>query len=83
VGFLLPNRKEKAMKQQTERPRVGKVPPRIKKDPVKLTALLYLREALLDEKYEECDQFIEVAKEFGAQAFEVQALLEEPRRLPL
>ncbi|OGW85093.1 MAG: hypothetical protein A3C35_02595 [Omnitrophica bacterium RIFCSPHIGHO2_02_FULL_46_11] len=50
--------------------------------PVKLTALTYLREALLDGRYEECAFAIEVAKEFGAQEFEVQNLLEDPRRKP-
>ncbi|MBI1977554.1 MAG: hypothetical protein HYS55_02255 [Candidatus Omnitrophica bacterium] len=55
---------------------------RTSKHPVKLTALLYLREALLDEVYEECPFAIEVAKEFGAQDFEIQNLLEDPRRNP-
>lgn len=53
-----------------------------KRDPVKLTALLYLREALLEERYEECADFATVAKEFGAREFEVQNLLEDPRRMP-
>lgn len=55
---------------------------RIKKDPVKLTALLYLREALLAENYEECPVFIEIAREFGAQNFEIINLLEAPSRVP-
>jgi len=55
---------------------------RVKKDPVKLTALLYLKEALLAQHYEECPTFIEVAKEFGAQEREVEELLEDPRRIP-
>ena len=55
---------------------------KVRKDPVKLTALLYLREALKKERYEECSQFIRVAKEFGAQDREVEELLEDPRRLP-
>ena len=50
--------------------------------PVKLTALTYLKEALLKEVYEECAFAIEVAKEFGAQDFEIQNLLEDPRRNP-
>lgn len=54
----------------------------INKDPVKLTALLYLREALLKEQYEECAEFIAIAKEFGANLFEIQSLLEDPRRMP-
>ena len=55
---------------------------RIKKNPVKLTALLYLREALLEERYEECADFITIAREFGANEFEIQYLLEDPRRRP-
>jgi len=55
---------------------------RVKKNPVKLTALLYLREALLGERYEECAGFIRIAKEFGAEVFEIQNLLEDPRRQP-
>lgn len=54
----------------------------VRKDPVKLTALLYLREALLAERYEECAEFIAVAREFGAAEREVQTLLEDPRRQP-
>ncbi len=54
----------------------------ITKDPVKLTALLYLKEALLNQEYEVCREFIEIAKEFGAQDFEIQYLLEDPRRKP-
>ena len=52
------------------------------KHPVKLTALLYLKEALLKERYEECQAVIAVAKEFGAADFEIQDLLEDPRRTP-
>ena len=50
--------------------------------PVKLTALLYLREALVREQYEKCAELIAVAHEFGALPFEVQDLLEDPRRAP-
>ncbi len=55
---------------------------RVKKNPVKLTALLYLREALLKERYEQAPQFIAVAREFGAQEREIEELLEDARRLP-
>ena len=54
----------------------------VKRNPVKLTALLYLREALFRERYEECPQFIEVAKEFGAMESEIEELLEDARRIP-
>lgn len=55
---------------------------RVQRHPVKLTALLYLREALRGERYESCPQFIAVAKEFGANQREVDELLEDPRRMP-
>ena len=55
---------------------------RVKRDPVKLTALLYLREALSSQRYEECPLFIAVAKEFGASHEEVEELLEDVRRMP-
>ena len=55
---------------------------RVRRDPVKLTALLYLREALRRERYEDCSQFVRVAKEFGAQDREIEELLEDPRRTP-
>ena len=54
----------------------------VKKDPVKLTALLCLREALLKQRYEVCSEFIAVAKDFGAKAREIEELLEDARRLP-
>lgn len=52
------------------------------KHPVKLTALLYLKEALRKERYEACPEIIAVAREFGAANFEIQDLLEDPRRHP-
>ena len=50
--------------------------------PVKLTALWYLKDALVREQYEKCAEIVAVAKEFGAQSFEIQDLLEDPRRSP-
>lgn len=55
---------------------------RTRKNPVKLTALLYLKEALRRERYEQCAQFVQVAKEFGALDREIEELLEDPRRTP-
>ena len=52
------------------------------RDPVKLTALIYLREALISERFEECAEFIAIAKEFGALDQEIRVLLEDPRRHP-
>ena len=56
---------------------------RTSRHPVKLTALLYLKDALLEEYYEECPFLIEIAKEFGAEDFEIGDLLEDPRRIPV
>jgi hypothetical protein len=49
---------------------------------VKLTALIYLREALIEARYESCADFIAIAKEFGALDAEIRMLLEDPRRHP-
>lgn len=48
--------------------------------PVKLTALVYLKEALQTEHYEVCADMISTAKEFGATDREVYNLLEDSRR---
>ena len=53
-----------------------------KTHPVKLTALIYLKQSLMKEDYEVCADIIAIAKEFGARDFEVQNLLEDPRRSP-
>ena len=50
--------------------------------PVKLTALLYLKEALLREQYEKCAEIVALAQEFGALPYEIRDLLEDPRRSP-
>lgn len=52
------------------------------KHPVGFTALVYLKEALLRERYENCAEVIAIAKEFGAENYQIQALLEDPRRSP-
>ncbi len=49
-------------------------------DPVAFTALVYLREALLDERYEECAEIVKIAREFGAPEIRIGFLLEDPRR---
>ena len=53
------------------------------RDPVKLTALIYLREALIAERYELCSEILAIAKEFGALDEEIRVLLEDPRRHPV
>ena len=40
--------------------------------PVKTTAMCYLKEALIHERYEECSGIIEGANEFGASQQEIQ-----------
>ena len=50
--------------------------------PLKITALWYLKEALIREQYEKCAEIAALAKEFGAADFEIQDLLEDPRRSP-
>ena len=52
------------------------------KHPVKVSALLALKEALGQERYEECREIIAIAKEFGAEEREIYYLLEDPRRKP-
>ena len=54
----------------------------LRKHPVCLSALWALKEALLQEKYEDCREIIAIAKEFGARDSEIYYLLEEPRRRP-
>ena len=68
--------------QQTNQPPELQRFRRIRRNPVKLTALLYLREVLLREVYEEAADIIAIAKEFGAEPFEIDFLLEDPRRFP-
>jgi len=55
---------------------------RAQKHPVRLTALVYLSEALRAERYEECAEIVQVAQEFGASQSEIRGLLEDPRRVP-
>ena len=57
----------------------GRRRPRL--DPLALTALVYLKEALLEERYEECAAIIRIALEFGAGEARVGYLLEDPRRV--
>ena len=56
----------------------GRRRPRL--DPLALTALVYLKEALLEERYEDCRELVQFALEFGAGQTRVNFLLEDPRR---
>ncbi|MBP9854566.1 MAG: hypothetical protein KBD53_06845 [Candidatus Omnitrophica bacterium] len=42
---------------------------------LKVTALLYLKEALYKEKYEECLELITVAKRYGVEQEEIQKII--------
>lgn len=44
---------------------------------LKATALVYLKEALFRQKYEQCAELIRSAKEFGAGEEEVRGVIEE------
>lgn len=47
-------------------------------DPVlKLTSLLYFKEALLDQRYEDCARLLEAAKGFGARPGEISGVIAE------
>ncbi len=45
------------------------------KGTLKATALLYFKEALFKERYEECASLIQQAKEFGTQQSEISAVI--------
>jgi hypothetical protein len=49
--------------------------------PVRLTALIYLHEALLKERYEEMKEMLEIAREFGAGEWEIrESLMRNPEK---
>ena len=54
----------------------------LEKHPLRLTALLYLREELTRENYEICHEIIDLALEFGASDLDIRLVLEDPRRIP-
>ncbi len=49
--------------------------------PLKLTAMLYLKDAILRECYEECRDFIDIAQEFGADSEDIKRTLSDSLRL--
>ena len=53
---------------------------RLTQMPLKMTALIYLRDALLNERYELCADIIAAAKDLGAEDAEIRDILENPRR---
>ena len=44
---------------------------------LKVTSLIYLKDALINEKYEDCTELIAAAKGFGAKQSEIAGVLEE------
>lgn len=52
------------------------------RDPVRLTALIYLREALLAEQYETCAEIIDIALDSGSNSREIFDVLSNPLRFP-
>ena len=47
---------------------------------LKVTALIYLKEALQNEKYEECTELTKIAKRFGARTSEIKGVITESNR---
>lgn len=47
---------------------------------LKVTALIYFKEALLKEKYEECAELVGIAKGFGARTREIRGVITESNR---
>ena len=44
-------------------------------DMLKLTALLYFREALIKEQFEDCAELVRTAKEYGADSRHIRAVI--------
>ena len=51
--------------------------PTVPDEILKTTALLYLREALDNQQFEQCPTFVQTAKRFGARPSEVRQVLVE------
>lgn len=69
------SRKDKTMLTTKEANAVLARGARSRAHPVKLTALLYLREALNEERYEEMAELVEIAKDFGTDYWELRKVL--------
>jgi hypothetical protein len=44
---------------------------------LKATSLIYLRDALVKEQYEQCPELVKIAKDFGASLTEVRTVIAE------
>ena len=64
----------------TQAARAAPAPPATELHPVAVTALLYLQEAVQQERYEDCAAYVTAAREFGAPVVEIQGILDNPRR---
>ena len=47
---------------------------------LKVTSLIYLAEALFNEKYEDCGELIKIAKRFGARKGDIRRVITESNR---
>ena len=47
---------------------------------LKITALLYFKEALVDQEYEQCPALIANAKRYGARRADIKQVIEEVRK---
>ncbi len=54
--------------------------PIVRDEVLKATSLLYFKEALLKERYEDCAELVWIAKGFGAQQSEISGVIAESNR---
>ena len=47
---------------------------------LKVTSLLYFKEALFNEEYEDCKELIRIAKRFGARQTDIRRVIAESNR---
>ena len=66
----------KATKNGGRSPRKDRTVP----SPFQLTALLYLQQAILSERYEMCREIIDAAEDIGVPEFDIHDVLESPTR---
>lgn len=54
--------------------------PTARDEVLKATSLLYFREALFNEKYEDCGELIRIAKRFGARQSDIRRVIAQSNR---
>lgn len=52
-------------------------PPKVQDELLKVTALLYLKEALVNQEYEQCPVLIKTAQRFGAGKQDIRKVIDE------